>query len=634
MQSQDVIRRCTEIYRTAGRGTPPALDLKNILSYTEEIGSIIRYEWSAQKITGTPWLKEFSDGLKRIRDAADTIVKADPMVLYTPAHDVAEQFHRSQAWTRTFWAGRRTSKTQCGYVEDYWYATGQHPYRMTPVGQSSVLVISYDFTNYQKKVFEAKFLNGEAGNEVLTPMFPEGGKWFYHWDPKHRTILLACKACAEAGKAGSCKHPKSSISLFSAETGKKVMEGFVGSFLHCDEDVPEDMFNAALQRLTTVKNSSVILTGSPNAGPDAWQLERFYKPTVDPTNPNLFNPDDADSVPYCSYHTIDQFEAGLADHTQIKAQMRDYDDFEKEVYVYGRPAILAKKPVFSRDKLAEMRRSAKEPVLGDISHSISIVDLDETRDVQWREDQLGHVRCWEFPKPDSTYIIGADAAQGLFGGAGQRKGDPSCATVLKVCYDADGRLQYDLVAQYHGWCNVLDYADVLKRLGLYYNAACVVLELTGGHGRATMLRLKRELLYANIFIDTETPEITEEGIGQKMGLDTNVTSKPAMVGALQNLIKTDRIRIPCAETIKELTQFEQENGASGNVRYRGAQGSHDDRVMSLAMAVYAPLVNPLAISIQEMAETATSHQDVAKAALENLLGVAISPESWDNQNSW
>jgi len=161
-----------------------------------------------------------------------------------------------------------------------------------------------------------------------------------------------------------------------------------------------------------------------------------------------------------------------------------------------------------------------------------------------------------------------------------------------------GEMHFELVAQYHAWINPLDYGDEVFKLGVYYNSALVVIELTGGLGRAVALRVSRELAYWNIFRDTSKPEFAEFGQDARFGVDTNATTKPFMVSALQQVLKKGRLGLPCSDTIQEMVAFEQERTSSTGQallvpRYRGAGGAHDDRVMSLVIAISVAISHPV-----------------------------------------
>jgi hypothetical protein len=194
------------------------------------------------------------------------------------------------------------------------------------------------------------------------------------------------------------------------------------------------------------------------------------------------------------------------------------------------------------------------------------------------------LRVWEQPQPDTQYIIGGDVAQGL------SKRDPSCATVLEMSIKGFD-IYFRQVAQLHGWLNPKTYAEELTKLALWYNEALVVVE-RNGPGAETLRNIK-EWGYWNMFVDMSDPAQAHFTLDPLLGVNTDRSSKPVMVGCLQQVIKDRRtgkrsIDIPCADTLDELGLFVQELAAAGqSYKFQAATGMTDDRVMSLVVAVYA-----------------------------------------------
>jgi hypothetical protein len=265
---------------------------------------------------------------------------------------------------------------------------------------------------------------------------------------------------------------------------------------------------------------------------------------------------------------------------------------------------LAKHSVFDRHILAKMRNLCTEPRRFRLETDVPLMEASDVTPIQLIEDDSGLLRLWEEPTPGAQYIIGVDTAAGLAGG------DASCATVLKVWADS-GLVKFKMVAQFHGWEDQFRYADDCFKLAIHYNSALVVVELTGGLGRAVVLRLK-ELAYWNIFRDIRQAEFADPGREPRFGVDTSAYSKPFMVSCLQHAVKEGLIEVPCRATIEEMAAFSQEKSDSGKTTlYRGAQGSHDDRVMSVVIAVSVAMSSP---TFQIAALLADQHETQPKPA--------------------
>lgn len=573
MQHAEVIQKMDEILVEAGFD-PAVTTIATFLDKAHLVVDIIK-EWPKEK-KEEPWLVPFARKLRELEGEFSKIVERDPMILYRPAHQIALDFHSSDAFIRYFKGGNRTSKTMSGYAEHYFVLTGQHKWRKFAQPPTATFIVGVNFMQYAPSVFEKKFITGEPGN-LLTPIFPEGGKWLYKYDSRKHIIYICCEKCAEAGKAQDCPHPKSTTTLFSDTEGAVVLQGGQYNLGHYDESVRKEFFSEGIQRLQTVPHSGLIVTGTPLLGKSAWEYQLLTCVARDKKKNRYKSPTEPDKWrQYVSVHQISQKDAGLFPSEQIEASLKTMDPLEAEARVYGREAPLAKNSVFDRFALYDMENGLIEPEYVDIdiaSSKVSIESLVSKDELKLTSTQDGNVHLWELPKEDKQYIIGCDVAAGLSGG------DYSCASVLTIP-------DLELVAQYHGHVNPLKYAEEIVKLATFYNNACVVVERTGGLGVATLTRLK-EIGYWNLFRDLSDPSAAEYNPDSVLGVDTNIKTKGHMISCLQQVIKERSIKIPCAATLEELRAFGQERTEAGlNYRFRGESGAHDDRVMSLVVAVY------------------------------------------------
>jgi phage terminase large subunit-like protein len=577
-------------------GVPDAKDQGNFLQYAEFVASIISDHMTAKQREKLPWLYEFVEGWKGLKDDFEAIVRADPMCLYQPKNHISEAFHKSQAFFRYFCAGNRTSKTLSGYAEDYWVVTGQHPYRQIPCPSNVGIVAGLPFKDYAPKVFEQKLIFGEAENPI-SPMFPEDGKWFNHYDSRKNILTIACKNCANSGKAQSCAHEKSHIYLFSIETpaGAKILEAFSARVMHYDENTPASFFKAGIQRMQGQKGAFMMATTTPLAGIDSWEEEIVRAKAEGNPKENRVIPGDLKSQVWAEVYTISQREAGISTKEEISRLEQTYDEFEIAVRIDGIPMPLAENPVFDRIVLKQLQTSAPAPRYGALETALPLDTLTPDSHglelVSTRPDKpsayTGH-RIWEMPQPGAQYIAGVDTAAGL------SNRDASCCNIFKM--ELRGmRPVLTQVAQFYGWVNTYDYGTEVFKLCTMYNDALAVIELTGGLGRAVLLRLKKDLMYWNVYRDSagtraEVVEFQEES---KHGVDTNQATKPTMVAITQQMLKDKQLVLKDVETIKEMVAFAQEKSDSGKtVSYRGVGGSKDDRTMSTVIACAVAMSSP------------------------------------------
>jgi hypothetical protein len=583
-----VIAHCVDILEGAGL-EGKYLTTTNFLDYSDLVRDAIK-EWPAQEREECDWLKDFVLALRKFRDDFSDIVSADPMVLYKPAHSVAESFHASPALIRYFRGGNRISKTVSGFAEHYFHLTNHHPFRPHPLPPSpnATFIVGVNFSKYSKAVFERKFLSGETGNP-LSPMFPTSGKWFYHYDERKKLLQIACPECAEKGLAQSCPHPKASVILFSDGEGPSPIMGGQFGLAHYDEHIRHDFFGETMKRLETVPQSSLIITGTPLQGKAAWEHQELTLLDMAGPPKNLVPGTDQ---PIVSLHTIDQYSAGLVPKPRIDASCNMMSAPEIEARVYGRPAAFSESAVFHLQTLHEMSVKAIKPRRGElILDQEKMIDATEKTIPGFKKTKDGAIRVWEEPIPGEQYIIGADVAFGL------TNRDASAAIVLKMKRMNSMDIRFEMVSSYHGWINSLNYAEELIKLGMYYNSALLVPERRGP-GDATIQRIK-EFGYWNLFRDSNSPAAVMHGLDSQFGLDTNVSTKGLMVSVLQKTIY-DRIthictiRIPCFETLEQLGTYGQEMTPSGqSVKFQGAGGSHDDLVVALFLGVFAAKVYPV-----------------------------------------
>jgi hypothetical protein len=584
MNAGDVISKCRWVITDAGF-VDTDITAASFLDYSNFVRDIIQ-GWSRAKKQETPWLREFAENLRRLRDQFLDEVQSDPMILYKPAHDAALDFHQSTALIRYFRAANRCSKTQTGVADNYWILTDQHPYRAAAPLPSRVAIIGTNFTKYCPSVFESKYLHGEGGNP-LSPIFPEGGKWFNRYDTRKHIIYIACPQCAEARKAQECKHAKSALILFSDEEGPLVLAGAQYAQIQFDEQISREFFPESQERIKTVPNSGIIVTETPLGGKGFWTHTEL---TTKAENKEKVHGTDQLLV---SLHSIDQFSAGLIPHDRIHASMAMMSAEEAEARVYGRPAAFSKTGVFDKWEISNMFGECSEPTRGVLAleqekvtknthDALFMVKMGDRPKFQEVPDEA--LRIWEMPESAYQYVIGADVAQGL------TNGDYSCASVLKMSF-AGHDLEFAMVAQLHGWINPRTYAEEVMKLAMFYNDAILVVERTGPG--AETIRSLREWGYWNMFRDHSDPADNEFNQDSLLGIDTNMRTKSVMISVLQQTIKDKRtqkrtIRVPCRQTIDELGSYGQERTPSGHsIKFRGESGMPDDRVMSLVFAVYA-----------------------------------------------
>lgn len=602
LSNVEIVSLCRQIVAEANLpdtdlGTATALD------FFDTTRDVIK-SWTQARKEATPWLKELVLGLRQMRDDFEEIVRQDPGCIYRPQHKVAEEFHRSRAKIRYYWGGNRISKTQSAYLDDYWVVTGQHPYRIKTPLPSAVAIVATDFRAYAGKVFEPKFIGGEGGNP-LSPLFPEDGKYFSHYDDRKHILLIACPTCVEKKRPRSCRHPRSSIILFSNMAEPTVLAGAQYAQVHFDEQVDKSFFAEALERTKTVPNSGLVVTETPVFGKAWWTYTDLYLLGKDKTKNEIFG------SPIVSLHTIDQYSAGLVAKSEVDTSSATYTEAERRARIWGEHVADNENQVFDASELMRMREVCKEPAQGYLTlrHELAGVKPEDwaaadptSADITFHSDGTSMLRVWEQPSELEQYVICVDVAKGL------TKKDASCASVLRVRLEGS-YFKYQMVAQLHGWINPEAYALDVWKLGLWYHCAPTVIE-RNGPGDSLIYQLVNVLHCWWLLRDVQNPALMRMGLNILYGVDTNVNSKGMMVSLLQQAIKSNHaqgrtIEIPCVHTIDELSSYVQEASPSGQTfTFKGLGSAHDDRVMSLAVGVYAVKTFPQAYNVDLGAEHA------------------------------
>ena len=609
MDDQEVIRRCEAILAEANVSKTHVLRT-NFLDYADTVKDVVA-NWHGNRIRSHG---VFLENLKRMRDDFDEVVRKDPACIYVPANKMARAFERSIAKLRYVHGGNRISKTETCAIDNYRVVTRQHPFRPLPPEGGSVFIIGTDFKNYAPAVFETKYVYGEAGNP-LSPLFPEDGKWFYHYDDKKHILTVGCPDCAKKYQAQQCPghHIKPVIRLFSDYEKPTSVAGAQYAQFQFDEQIQYHFWAESLKRLETVPNSGGVVSETPIYGRAWWTYEKLklLSQQLDAAGENIVP---GTNRPLIEVFSCNQYEGGLMPHHEIEASKKLMTEPEIRARIYGEHVAASENAVFDLTTINNMRDECRSPMRGQLfleaetplgsvledsssneKNATAILGLMKEKDRAWvkfREDEKGKLRIFTPSNIYEQYFITADVAKGL------TKGDFSCADVW--CVRADGfTLTLEQVAQYHGWINSSEYGCELMKLATWYNSALLVIERTGP-GDATINKL-RELGYWNLYVDLNQPSAARLAFGHLYGVDTNVATKPVMIALLQSVIK-DRatgqrsIVIRAKETLEEAENYVQEPSESGrSMTFHGAGTMHDDRVMSAAIAAYVLKTNPGAV---------------------------------------
>jgi hypothetical protein len=171
---------------------------------------------------------------------------------------------------------------------------------------------------------------------------------------------------------------------------------------------------------------------------------------------------------------------------------------------------------------------------------------------------------WRRPRPQATYVVGADVGEGL------ADGDPSCAVVLE-------RTSGEQVAELHGRVPPDRFGHLLDGLGRWYNRALLAVE-RNNHGHSTLNTLRNVCRYPRLYYHMRYD--ARAGMQPTLGWPTDQATKPILVDDLAAAISQGVVVIHSAGVVDECMTFVTTESGSQEAE----EGKHDDRVMALGIA--------------------------------------------------
>lgn len=183
------------------------------------------------------------------------------------------------------------------------------------------------------------------------------------------------------------------------------------------------------------------------------------------------------------------------------------------------------------------------------------------------------LRVWELPRPGGEYVVGADIGYGLGGDH-----DYSVAKVLRRGHF--GGADVEVASFASNTIIPTDFADLLNRLGRFYNNAELASEVNAQCGGEVIHALRVIYNYPNLYrpINAEKLNMETNTIGWK----TNNKQKARMYVTLRSALRHRSIVIKDKETVSELDNFTKEDASS--VKMGASLGAHDDRLVALMIA--------------------------------------------------
>lgn len=200
------------------------------------------------------------------------------------------------------------------------------------------------------------------------------------------------------------------------------------------------------------------------------------------------------------------------------------------------------------------------------------------------ESPAGDLLIWDWEKPGTRYVIGADVAEGKVRDIGAGKRMPG-SSFLSDRPDYSAAIVIELetarhVASWHGYCPPSEWAGALVALSKIYNDAFLVPEINGP-GLAAVDVMVRVLRYPNLYRrKTWGADIQGEWSTGEWGWCTSRVTRPLLIQRVHEWLKSE-VGTRDPGLIKELRTMEIDE--QGTARARGK--NKDDRVIALGLAL-------------------------------------------------
>lgn len=208
----------------------------------------------------------------------------------------------------------------------------------------------------------------------------------------------------------------------------------------------------------------------------------------------------------------------------------------------------------------------------------------------------GSLKIYSLPNEESSYVIGADVAEG------KDKDSSDCSLIdnktLKTCVDFNSnKIRPD------------DYAKVLNALGRWYNNAYLGVE--SNSGLWVLTELFEKLCYPNLYFREATDDITHT-MKKQLGFATTGASRKPMLDNL--LVQVNLLEGWSKDFLQQALVFIRND----NGRPEAMEGKHDDKIISTGIAYFIRENAP--IHFIKTKEVPVTNLEITRARLQRLYG--------------
>lgn len=260
----------------------------------------------------------------------------------------------------------------------------------------------------------------------------------------------------------------------------------------------------------------------------------------------------------------------------------DVDLFKQEYPSTPDEAFLATGRCVFDKKALVLRRQQVQGLLWEYGSFLPEFNVDGTvRDFKWRQESGGPVRILKHPEQGVPYVLGCDTA-----GTG---------TDFFAGHVLDNRTG-EQVAVIHHQFGERTFAEQAYCLAMYYNEALLGVEINySTYPQICLQELGYKRFYIRQRLDTYTGKLTDA-----YGFETNRKSRPLIVDGLKDVVQECLEGINDYATLGEMLSFIYDE----NWRSQAEVGSHDDLVMSLAIAHFIRAQQRTSVEVPKVKGTA------------------------------
>ena len=212
---------------------------------------------------------------------------------------------------------------------------------------------------------------------------------------------------------------------------------------------------------------------------------------------------------------------------------------------------------------------------------------------------------WEYPVPNSDYIVVADVARG-------DGSDYSAAQVFEV-------EELNQVAEYKGQLSTTDYGNFLIELSTKYNDALLIVENNNvgwatiqtiiDRGYKNLFYQSKDLKYVDVENQLNSNKYRAQDRSMIAGFTTSMRTRPLIIAKMEEYTREKLVKLHSTRLVEELLVFVY---SSSSNKIEAMRGYNDDLVMAYCIALW---IRDTALRLR------SEGNELQKATMDSLLNI-------------